>query len=468
MEKASGNKYKIISIILAIALVLAIAVPIYKNHLTKPDDSKTEDPVKEELITDDPISCKDVKYFSGITKKEGKTNVVFDVNYFKDPATEYNQDLAELSAVASATAYLNRDRLSYKEGFSYYQYQFLRQMGFENIDIQNYGFSEGKSDKVGYTFAEKKVLIESREITLVAVIIRGTTAGEWLSNFYISGDENFKAQEKHRGFALAANNLDLNLEKYLKSEKIKLKSADTKIWITGHSRGAAVANLVAADLTARYGNERVYAYTFATPNVTRNPNLIDGETDNDYFKNIINFVSDQDFVPQVPLNKEKWNYDKNGTTVLFDSSDKAIMSKMKSEFGSLTDKKYNSVTKKETDQVIKDMGSLSPDVPAYYKGEKYFGLTMWGEYKGFTTKPKDFFDAVGKYLIYDGYYFDDKKKRNNASNELSAYYISDYKNPNSKYYQSILTYLKDKSKKVAHSHSPETYISFIRAMDTEN
>ena len=141
---------------------------------------------------------------------------------------------------------------------------------------------------------------------------------------------------------------------------------------------------------------------------------------------------------------------------------------MKSGFNGLTGKKYNSVTKKETDQVIKDMGKLAPDVPAFYMEDKLIGVTIKGDYKGFTTRPKDFFDAVGKYLIYDGYFFEDQKKRKSASDALRAYYISDYKNPKSKYYQNILTYLKDKSKRVAHSHTPETYISFIRAMQVED
>ena len=51
------------------------------------------------------------------------------------------------------------------------------------------------------------------------------------------------------------------------------------------------------------GSSSVFAYTFATPNNTRNPNT--NRT------NIFNFCFTDDFVPQVPLTE--WGYGKHGT-----------------------------------------------------------------------------------------------------------------------------------------------------------
>ena len=79
-----------------------------------------------------------------------------------------------------------------------------------------------------------------------------------------------------------------------------------KIWISGFSRAAAVANLTAGRLTRAdvFAKEDVYAYTFATPAAVLNPPATGDE-------NIFNILSPTDVVPQVM--PAEWGYGRYGT-----------------------------------------------------------------------------------------------------------------------------------------------------------
>lgn len=70
------------------------------------------------------------------------------------------------------------------------------------------------------------------------------------------------------------------------------------ILITGHSLGAAIANLTANYLTEKLGEDSVYAYTFATPYTV---NEAKGEVPVEH-DNIFNILNNNDAVPHYPMN----------------------------------------------------------------------------------------------------------------------------------------------------------------------
>ena len=123
---------------------------------------------------------------------------------------------------------------------------------------------------------------------------------EWLSNLSFTNSNEF-----HYGFYQAAKNVSDNLSDFIaRNLKEGMSISDCKIWITGHSRGAAVANILAGRFIPGMGfkSTSIHAYTFACPNVYR------GDLPNyDY---IHNYNLGGDLVARVPF--AEWGYSRYG------------------------------------------------------------------------------------------------------------------------------------------------------------
>lgn len=142
-------------------------------------------------------------------------------------------------------------------------------------------------------------------ITLVFVGVRGSYGFEWLTNF------NLGEGPDHDGYREAEAELARALTAYM--GELGADPARTRVLVTGHSRGGAVANLLAARLDelgrtsqALARPEGVFAYTFASPAVSRK--AVEGR-----YGNIFNVVSASDPVPRLPL--ASWGYGRHGVTV---------------------------------------------------------------------------------------------------------------------------------------------------------
>ena len=174
-------------------------------------------------------------------------------------ATKYNHHMARFSIFLAGAAY-------YESSLRYN----LDVMGFADIH-SNYDINH--MHDVAYTFAHHAVE------NVVAVIIRGTqgSALEWAGNFTAGG------------FHIAMGLVWRKLSAYIGSRS-SIDRSSLRIWITGHSRGAAVAYLMGYSLTSplggRYRQEDVFVYTFAGPRVS----LARGIPR----KNIFNFINADD------------------------------------------------------------------------------------------------------------------------------------------------------------------------------
>ncbi|MGN0531542.1 MAG: hypothetical protein ACI4IN_01950 [Eubacterium sp.] len=157
------------------------------------------------------------------------------------------------------------------------------------------------------------------------VILRGTTEEEWQGNMDITGEE-FTDVNQHQSFLNGSEYLKNKINQYFDINYEYYKNLRVNLYVTGHSRGAAVANLYAKYISDNrnlgtidenlFANS-VTAYTFATPNVEKYHHAMSN------YYNIFNFCFYEDFVPTIPLTMptEGWDYWKYGYTYWVSLSD---------------------------------------------------------------------------------------------------------------------------------------------------
>lgn len=143
----------------------------------------------------------------------------------------------------------------------------LKDMGFEDVENNIYDWSEKRSMTALATVGHKTINANGKAYTLLAIMPRG--AGyriEWDGNFTVGKGK------LHEGFKAGRDEILRYLKQYMSRYQIE---GDLKVWIAGHSRGAAISNLLggffAGGGIAYFGDrvriepQDVYCYTFATP-----------------------------------------------------------------------------------------------------------------------------------------------------------------------------------------------------------
>lgn len=237
--------------------------------------------------------------------------------YFAETSYDYNHNLAWLSLCLELSSWTDdisawgesvaEDSEIAKKRYANIQDAY-QQMKFDEVQFYNYGDSlNNTEDKTAYSIGLKKGVNGS---TLVAVMVRGGGYGaEWSSNFNVGNGSG-----NHIGFASAAEKIYQEVTSQLSEIQ-----GDVKIWVSGYSRGAAVANILAAkldDYAASAKNvsaEDIYAYTFATPQGV----ILANNTKSDRYKNIFNIVNPGDIVPMVA--PSGWKYTRYGVTRYLDA-----------------------------------------------------------------------------------------------------------------------------------------------------
>lgn len=119
------------------------------------------------------------------------------------------------------------------------------------------------------------------------VVIRGTLKDEWQGNTEITGTSYDDSIIVHDNFNKGKDSIKTAIEIYY--AKLLEKSSNINLIITGHSRGAAVANLYAKEATDAQNTtidcgipkfDNITAYTFACPNVEKYNSNIFNTTSN--------------------------------------------------------------------------------------------------------------------------------------------------------------------------------------------
>lgn len=268
---------------------------------------------REDSIDAAPIN----NHFTGTLETEYATsNVSFDMDYrwFFNNNTLYNEELSITSSLfASAIYHPNKlsiqdsvkigktDGKSMKEVMEYF--------GFKNADTKSLDviYNDIHLSEVGIGY--RPVSYNGEVKNVVAVIIRGTngTIEEWSSNFDIGDSSTYsttpdwKTKDNHKGFDVVANRIMKIVQEYVVENR--LDNSDIAYWITGHSRGAAIANIIGAYYEK--SGKNTYTYTYAAPNTTLSK-------DTKSYNTIFNVINKDDFVPCLPM--EDWGYSRYGRT----------------------------------------------------------------------------------------------------------------------------------------------------------
>ena len=308
-------------------------------------------------------------------RPEAEVPAQWDDAWFASSASIYRQELALTSMALSGAAYLQKDGESCAQDA-------LRAFGFQKTQSHHYWISTEAGSRAAYTFGMKKVKDQqSKPAWLVAVVVRGTGEyTEWASNL------NVGTGTVHEGFARACGELLVNLKKYL-AEIPKKERGSVRFLITGHSRGGAVANLLAARLPAEGLAEEnhVYGYTFAAPAVST-------EGTAEGYENIFNIINTEDLVTQVPLSV--WGYRRYGADLPLpagNSGDQAcqeLFDSMNQRYRELTGEEYAAYRNPEA--VTEITGALYRLVPsASGANMAMISALLSGDFEGLSALVKE-------------------------------------------------------------------------------
>lgn len=251
-------------------------------------------------------------YYAGGNGQDYSNTYYYDDNYFKESSFKYNEHLATMSLCLELSAY-NSSVENFYANKSINAQALLAEIGFSGIETNHWFRVKPTKDSIGAIAANKKITLDNDEYTLIALAVRGGGyESEWASNFTIG--EN----GKHQGFDKAKEQVLDFLGEYIDEHGI---SGDIKLWITGYSRGAATANMVAGALDSNVkfneacnlDRKDLFAYTFETP-----AGVLDWHVHKMSVSNIYNIINPNDPVTMVA--PKKWGFRRYGKDIYLPSN----------------------------------------------------------------------------------------------------------------------------------------------------
>ena len=261
--------------------------------------------------------------------------------------------------------------LSFSSGSGSLTADGLRELGFGNIADEPDSPTE---DGIGLTIAEKRL----RNRIVTAIVLRGTVGKEWYSNFEIG----YAAE--HRGFSKAADCAERRLGDYIGMSREKGRRV---FFVTGYSRGGAVANILSKRLCDSRGSDCVFAYTFASPNTASCYPV--------NCPNIFNIVRREDFFTHLP--PKAWGFRRYGRDIVLSAD-------VGERFKAITGKDYlGSTEPSAVEAAISAAAALAPDIRAYYERRRPVGDRMLSLYEYMKTVARlladDADESAGEILI---------------------------------------------------------------------
>lgn len=267
-------------------------------------------------------TCKDASLVLTLIDAPGEhtVDVTWDDAWFGAGSTAYRGDLAYACAALSTLAYSESGHYQQANPQPAYMEDALAELGFAEVSTESYRFRSEVSDQIlnfvtqdedkgAYTIARRRLAPQGGDGTrsVLLVVVRGSYGSEWLSNADLS------AAGDHPGYRDLVDEITAELGNWVSAAHAAGDSVT--VLACGHSRGGAIAGMVAAraidgeaGVDASAGDE-VLAYTFAASRCTTDVQANDARYDG-----IVNVVNAADVVPQLPL--ASWGYVRYGRDVV--------------------------------------------------------------------------------------------------------------------------------------------------------
>ena len=240
----------------------------------------------------------------------------FTPEYFANSAYRYNQNLGTMSLALAMSAFGikegKNDSTAYQNSYKNAK-ELLLNIGVQEKNIVPYGYdTKPTTDSIAVIFGNMSITVDDKAYTLIPIAVRGGGyEREWASNFTIGSTEN------HEGFSQAKNTVLTYLDDYIEYAGI---TGPVKLWITGFSRAAATANLVAGQLdydlslgqtldSVSYGYDDIYAYCFETP---AGAVMTERQFGAAFYNNIFNIINSSDPVSYVAPSDKGFNFGRYG------------------------------------------------------------------------------------------------------------------------------------------------------------
>ena len=232
-----------------------------------------------------------MRYYSTVTGDWAADGWRYSDRWFFADAAERNEPLALLSAQLAAAAAEEAGGAA-----------FLDSLGFQT---RAKGYDGGDPDGCAYVLGIKTIRQDGAARTLVAAAFQGSEYGGngWRQNVSVNAGTAGEADD-HAAYSAAA-------KAFLADYDGLGLSCPVTVWLTGQSRGGAVANLAAAYLLNRDPHPAVFARTFESPAAASGGNDPHGAA----YAPIHNYICGDDPVPMLPI----WGMTRYGQDFSLDS-----------------------------------------------------------------------------------------------------------------------------------------------------
>lgn len=292
------------------------------------------------------------------------------------------------------------------------------------------------------TFGMDNLFQVYRKGKIGAIVFRGSTKSKtsWLENLYASmipvkdkievNDNKFRynvgkdtASGVHAGYMLAVSYLEEDVRKQIKTLN---KEGIYDIYITGHSQGGALAQLMRVyldDLSFLKVRKRntFKVYAFAPPMIGNS--AFAKEYQQKFGDNQMSFtiINPSDFVPKMPISfKKGGSWEEQITELLMDSDNdgfdakESVISGLMNLFKGNIEEYAQKLSKKVNEQLMKDLGTIV--MPAFKKEIDYqqtgnvimIAPTVYpkgSDMKGWSAqhKPYNYYTAILKEYFPEDY-----------------------------------------------------------------